>query len=191
LTQAEDRYRVPVTIVDVPSEVDKNAGYCLVACTYMVLRYYEKRGILPRSTPLPSYTGFKSMFGRYVGTLGVPPNKLNDYLREAFPKEDFRVQHRAGNVESLEYHIRSKTPVIPLFDYLMYQQGTGTAATHTTVLIGYTAETLLSNNPLHGKRYPYVKEKFTEAWAQKKSKYILITPRGVTLNSFLGKPSVC
>ncbi len=168
--------------------MERSAGYCVVACTYMVLRYYEKRGALPNpENPLPNYDSFKSQFGRYVSTLGLPPNKLRDYLNEACPDKDFKVQHKKGNIQSLEYHIRSKTPVIALFDYLMYQQGITAKATHATLFTGYTAENFYANNPLHGRRYPYEKEKFTQAWSQRGNKYILITPRGATLNSFLSQ----
>ncbi len=37
-----------VTIPDVPSEIEKRTGYCLVMCTYSVLRYWERRGALRR-----------------------------------------------------------------------------------------------------------------------------------------------
>jgi len=170
-----------VTIPDVPSEIEKQTGYCLIMCSYSVLRYWERRGYL--RNPLPSYDGFKKIFGRYIDLLGFPPNKLNDYLREVCPKEHIRVQHRTGNIEALESHLRNKNPIIALFDYNMYQRGQTARSTHATVLIGYTPENLLANDPFHGKKYPYEKNRFQEAWALKDNKYILITAR-VTLNSF-------
>ncbi len=170
-----------VTIPDVPSEIEKRTGYCLVMCTYSVLRYWERRGALRNA--LPSYDGFKDAFGRYVDLLGLPPNKLNDYLREVCPKEHFKVQHKTGNIEALEAHIRNKTPVIALFDYNMYQRRQPARSTHATVIVGYTPENLLANDPFHGNKYPYEKSRFQEAWALKDNKYILITAR-VTLNSF-------
>ena len=192
MTEPEEGYRVPVHIVDVPSEVEKIPGYCVVTCTYMVLRYYEKRGLLSESSkPLPKYDDFRGRFGSYVGTLGLPPNKLHDYLNAAVPKEHLKVQHKTGNMVSLEYHIRNKTPIIPIFDYLMYQQSTPSKATHATLLTGYTAENFYTNDPIHGKRYPYEKPKFVEAWAQRSNKYILITPKGATLNSYLTQTSGC
>jgi len=170
-----------VTIPDVPGEIEKQTGYCLVMCTYSVLRYWERRGLL-RAT-LPSYEGFKGVFGRYVDLLGFPPSKLNDYLREVAPKGQLKIQHRTGNIEALEAHIRNKSPIITLFDYNLYQRGQPARSTHATVVIGYTPENLVTNDPFHGNKYPYEKNRFREAWALKDNKYILITAR-VTLNSF-------
>jgi hypothetical protein len=189
LTDIEEVFRVPVQIVDVPGEAEKVPGYCVVTCTYMLLRYYEKRGLLSKA--LPKYDDFKGQFGQYIGTLGLPPNKLRDYLNKAVPNESLRVQHKTGKIQSLEYHLRNKTPVIPIFDYLMYQQGTAAKATHATLLTGYTAENFYANNPIHGKRYPYEKPRFEQAWLQRDNKYILITPKEATLNSYLTQSSGC
>ena len=174
-----------VTIPDVPSEIEKQTGYCLVMCSYAVLRYWERRGFL--RTALPSYDAFKKTFGRYVDLLGFPPNKLNDYLRDICKKDRLKVQHREGSIESLQAHLRNKIPVISLFDYNMYQRGQPARSTHATVLVGYTPENMLANDPFHDKKYPYEKNRFQEAWALRNNRYILITTK-VTLNSFPTEP---
>lgn len=165
------------TIIDgVPAHTVPEAGYCLAASAYMVVSYWQKRTHF--SPVLPAYEDFRKIFPRSDILLATPPNKIYDHLRKVEQTQNVRVRHLTGNdVSTLEFRVREKSPPIVLFDCLHYHQRSPLSkSSHATVIVGYTNELLLANNPVFGAEYPYEKRRFVEAWARRGMRYILITP---------------
>jgi len=162
---------------------EKRPGYCLIASTYMVLKYWYVKGFLSRR--FPTYEEFSGIFAHLVNYLGFPPNKLRDYIIKVEELKNVRVRHRTAGLSTLEYLISVGRPPIVLFDFLYYQQLAESKAEHATVLIGFGPENLYANDPIMGEKYPYEKKRFINAWSRKGNKYISIEPiRQLRLNNF-------
>jgi hypothetical protein len=161
---------------EVPLNRISVAGHCLVACAYMVLKYWFNKEQI--SGNFPSFEEFTPLFGRTIKNTGFPPNKLRDYIRKMDIFRDVRVQHRKGkSLRTLEFRIRQGVPPIVLFDNGYYHQLIESMARHATVLVGYTPENLRANDPFGGEQYPYERKRFMDSWQKKEGRYILITPK--------------
>lgn len=174
-----------MTIGNVPIVKIGDAGYCLSAAAYMVVKYWQDKTRF--SSSLPSYDQFREVFPRSDVSLGTPPGKIRDYFRRLEQIQKVRVRHLDGHdLSTLELRVREKQPPIALLDLLYYHQRSPLSrSSHATVIVGYTTETLLANNPVYGPEYPYEKKRFREAWQRRGMKYILITPRE-SLTSYMG-----
>jgi len=150
----------------------------LTASAHMVLNYLH--GKFPFSSPPPSFDDFREILPSSDILLGTPPNKIRDYLKRIEQiGGNLRIRHLKGHdISTLELRIRQNTPPIALFDLMYYHTRSPLSrSSHATVVVGYTDEVLYANNPVYGPKYPYVKERFKEAWERRGMKYILITPK--------------
>lgn len=148
----------------------------MIACAYMVLKYWFQKDQLRDN--FPSFDEFIPLFGRAIKHTGFPPNKLRDHLIRLDTFREIRVQHKKSKSQrTLEFQIRRGVPPIVIFDNGYYQQQLVSMASHATVLVGYTPENFKANDPFGGDQYPYERKRFMDSWQKRDGRYILITPK--------------